>query len=121
MGEKLLLLGPNRHCEQTVYEQQFVFAPVELEALADRLPAMYARLADTAPFSSNGFVELIQPALASGEPPLTAFAQTLNSMALVLQRSAGHRVQQHGCAPDTVGSLSQSLQTCFVWQNPRRA
>ncbi len=116
--EKLLLLGPNRRCEQTVFEQQFVLAPAELEILADRLPAICAQLFTVSPFSSGGFTERIQPALAVDQQALSAFAIVFSAMALAVQQYTGHDVTRHGYALDGAGN---GVWVWFEYEHPEVA
>ena len=116
--EKLLLLGPNRRCEPTVFEQQFVLAPAELEVLAARLPAMCAQLIKVPPFSSGSFTERIQPALAAHEQSLGAFAIVFSAMALALQQHTGHDVTRHGYALDSAGN---GVWVWFEYEHPEVA
>ncbi|MSQ98505.1 MAG: hypothetical protein EXR85_04300 [Xanthomonadales bacterium] len=116
--EKLLLLGPNRRCEQTVFEQQFVLAPAELEALAVRLPLMCAQLIKVPPFSSGGFTERIQPAFTGDGQALGALAIVFSAMALALQEFAGHSVRQHGYALDSAGN---GVWVWFEYEHPEVA
>jgi len=113
-----LPLGPNRRCEQTVFEQQFVLAPAELEILADRLPAICAQLSMFSPFSSGGFTERIQPALAVDQQALSAFAIVFSAMALALQQFTGHDVNRHGYALDSAGN---GVWAWFQYEHPEVA
>ena len=103
-GEVLKLIGPNRRGERTVIEQNLQPEESELQAISAGYAALYRAAMATLEELGIADSELRPAAPGVRNDPLENFSLLFSQVALVLQRSAGHRVSQSGFSPDSNGN-----------------
>lgn len=94
--ERLVYIGPNRRAPVTVIEWLVALEDGEVARVAEGLPSAARAIADT--LASQGIAFDPVPFEGQGERPvpdgesLAALGHVVTALAIVLQRSAGHRV-----------------------------
>ncbi len=101
--EYLQLIGPNRRSERTIIEQQIVLTHEELGTLSSRLLYLRDSLDSTLHTLAVQTGEWLSANSVESDDALGSFARLFTGTALALQRSAGHRVNEHGFLLDRAG------------------
>lgn len=117
IGERLLLIGPNRRSDRTLYELQLIPDPGEAETLASRAAERIRAIRAAVPGLDEAASPWLDAVLAEDEP-LARVARLYNALALALQRRAGHRVAESGFEPDGAGA---GVWTWWEYENDRVA
>jgi len=101
--ERLILIGPNRRSERTVIEQQILFSDAELESLGPRMPGLVERLVVNLNALAVPMDGWPSRARIGKDGVLGSLARLFTDTALLVQQSAGHRVNEQGYMLDGAG------------------